>query len=125
MGYASTAEGQIKITPPLNHQELKGLPDLGGQFEAEVELIIEESEVETENGTLISRTAEVIRPADEDEGQKRYDTDQQLGKIVNAYPRHLFNGYFEFLGEDGERWRTVIKDSVITTNVQPELRWPE
>lgn len=125
MGYESTAEGQIKIDPPLNHQELKGLPDLGGRFAAEIYLEIEEAEVETQHGTLISRTASLIRPVDGNASQKRYDTDGHLNKIIAAYPDHTFTGYFEFLGEDGDRWRTVVKDGEVIEYVKPELRWPE
>jgi hypothetical protein len=125
MGYTSTAEGVIKISPPLSHQDLKGVPDFIGDDEAEVELVITEAEVETDQGTLINRQASVVRPKDEGEDWKRYYTDNQLQTLVAAFPGHEFHGYFEFLGEDGERWRTVLKGREVHEYVRPELRWPE
>lgn len=125
MGYTSTCEGEIKISPPLNHQELKALPDLEEPYGAEIELVIEESEEETSGGTLITRKATAIRPRDEGENWKRYYTTDQLKAIVEAYPHHVFTGYFEFLGEDGDRWRTVIKNGKVIDDVKPKLEWPE
>lgn len=125
MGYTSTAKGVFLITPPLNHQDLKRLPDLTEPYGAEIELDIEESELETQSGTLISRKARTVRPLNGDEDYKRYDTATQLQALMDAFPHHIFTGYFEFLGEDGERWRTLVKNGQVIDNVKPELRWPE
>ena len=125
MGYTSTAEGEIKISPPLCHWELRALPDLGQPYGEELDLVIRTLEVEEDTGTLVTKFASVVRPLDGDSNLKRYNTADQLKVLVKAFPEHNFSGYFEFLGEDGERWRTVMKDGRVIDNVKPELRWPE
>ena len=125
MGYSSTAEGEIDIYPPLTHQELKNLPDLSQPYGEEIELVITEVVLAEDYGDLVSRAAFKVVPVSGQEEWKRYYTADQLKTLVAAFPDHTFTGYFEFLGEDGERWRTVIRDGEVIDNVQPELRWPE
>ena len=43
---------------------------------------------------------------------------------MTAFPDHEFSGYLEFLGEDGERWRYVVKGREVM-EIKPELAWPE
>lgn len=127
MGYTSTCEGEFRIVPPLTHQETKKLFSLMDQLAsgyAEIKVSNRERVTETDEGDMISFEAYAIKPKNGSSEWKRYDTDQQVQKIVTAFPGHTYEGHFEFLGEDGDRWRIVVRNGKVT-EIHPKLTWPE
>lgn len=133
MGYYSTGEGQFTITPPLNGKELRGLPNfertadteqtLGYGPEVKVE-VREDTTYNDDGSETIRRTGTSVVLEYDGLSAKNYYTKEQLQALVNEYPGHQFEGYFEFVGEDGERWREIVKDRKVI-EVKPEMRWPE
>lgn len=130
MGYASTVDGAIQISPPLSHREVKLFPEMrlksGSKYleDAEIALIVRTDIIETDDGQILRQSAEIIEPMEGNSSWKRSHSQQQLQTVVDTYPDHEFSGLFEFLGEDGKLWRLVIKGREVV-KIRPEITWPD
>ncbi len=132
MGYYSDWEGEITITPPIPWKDIKDsvwLPEkvrnYSGNYENRDLCFRTDGEVvETDQGTLIKKEAVAVVVAYAEHG-KNYHVVENLQDILNAHPDHHFTGFFEALGEDGERWRVVITSKRQALSIAPELVWPE
>lgn len=125
MGYYSTVTGEIAIIPPLSWKEIKDSPLLPhDEQRQDAKLALEESTVDTEDGTLIRRNAPRIVPATDD-SYKAYDVVGAVQEIVNAFPGHTYTGYLQGEGEENDdMWRVYVKDGK-AIEVKPEITWPE
>lgn len=129
MGYTSSATGTITITPPLRWGDIKDSPYLPGRVNhddnwRDVAYVVAETTVDTDHGRLTTEVATGIGPVDPDESMKRYAFVAQLQELVSAHPDRTFTGAVEFLGEDGERWRHVVRGGQVVEQ-KPRLVWPD
>ena len=126
MGYTTTVNGEIDITPPLSWQEIKASPfapnDTHGDYN--VRLRIDETSIDTDDGTLLRRSAPALVPAWE-EAFKAYHLVEHVQTAIDAFPGHLFSGRLECEGEDtGDLWRVVVRDGR-AVKVEPRIVWPD
>ena len=127
MGYYSDWEGEITITPPIPWKDIKDShfrPTPAYQSQVNLQFSVTEEAKELEEGTFYRKVATAVVVSHPSESKNYYVT-QNLQEILNAHPGHQFTGYFEAVGEDGERWRVVITSDRIATEIKPELVWPE
>lgn len=128
MGYYTSVEGEITITPPLTYVEFKDSPfnPKGTEYDdrMDVKLRIVEETIDTDEGQLIRRTApEVI--AASGEAYKAYYLVEHVQKLIDNHPDHQFTGRLECNGEEsGDLWRCVIRDGR-AVKVEPQLIWPD
>lgn len=128
MGYYTTVDGEITITPPLTWTELKDSP-FNPESEAhdprlDVKLRIDEEQVDTEEGPLLRRTAGALVPAWEGRA-KYYSLVEHTQKLMDALPGRTFSGRLECEGEEpGDLWRIVIRDGR-AVKVEPQIVWPD
>lgn len=126
MGYYSTVSGEIKISPPLNHQEIKKIPTKSstawrdGSWDLKV--IVVEEMVDTPEGELIKRYADTVKSAYED-SYKAYYVKQNLQELIDLFPGHEFTGALTAVGEDGDMWGVAVNDGV-AVDVKPTITWP-
>lgn len=128
MGYYSTVTGEIAIIPPIPWKILKDsplLPGSRGRKDRDASLRIEETTVDTDDGTLIRRVGAGIVPG-WDDSYKAYDLINHVQEIVDAFPGHTYAGYLHVEGrEEGiDIWRVYVKDGR-AVEVRPEITWPE
>lgn len=128
MGYYTSVEGAISITPPLAWNEIKDNPfnPKSTQYDdgMDVKLRITEETVDTDEGQLIRRTAATVIPASS-ESYKAYYLVEHLQKLIDKHPGHTFTGRLECNGEEaGDLWRCVVRDGR-AVKVTPQLVWPE
>lgn len=131
MGYYTNLHGEISIVPPLPwadfkdsgflpEQPYKSWPKNG----ACIKLLVEEDEVETSMGVMITKSAIAVVPVDDQ--TKAYDIETELQALVNSTNReHQFNGFIEGEGEDNDdMWRLYVKDRKVI-RVRPTITWPD
>ena len=127
MGYTTTVDGEIDITPPLSWQEIKTSPfapndTTHGDFN--VRLRIDETSIDTEDGALLRRCAPALVPAWE-EAFRAYNLVEHVQAAIDAFPGHVFSGRLECEGENaGDLWRVVVRDGR-AVKVQPRIVWPD
>jgi hypothetical protein len=81
MGYYSTVEGRIEITPPLSVRAVAGSPYLNSDFCLKYE--VSETREEVPEGTLIREQVVAIVPSFEDQ-MKAYALKDDLKEMVEA-----------------------------------------
>ena len=124
MGTYSRFEGRIEIDPPLPWGLIKGSPSYPGpNFRSDVRLVIEQEEIDTEDGVTLKRRAVAIEPATED-STKGYYTTQHIQAIVDLAGLRTFRGYIEARSEEGDLWRVKVVGGV-ATEVLPVITWPD
>lgn len=129
MGYYTSVEGEITITPPLAWSEFKDSPFNSASLDTfdgmkNIKLRIDEETVETDEGHLVRRTATALVPA-WGESAKYYYLVDHVQAAIDAFPGHTFTGRLECSGEDaGDLWRVVIRGGR-AVKVQPQLIWPD
>lgn len=128
MSQEITVRGELTIQPPLNHREisiLRGLTDKAtqGRLDRDVYIAVQETEVDTEDGVLIWRTASKVKARPNNYASGLY---KGLNQIAAALPDRTFGGYLECQdkGGDGEHWRIVVRNG-IARDIYPELVWPD
>lgn len=129
MSYPAYVTGRITITPPLAHADLSEHPSLmtpdgvvaqGRQARCRQAWVdTSETSVETEQGTLISRTGGEIEAYDDTESPRWLEEDVQ--EIVSAWPDRKYGGYLELHFTDGLE-RIIVRDGTAKT-IQPVLTW--
>jgi hypothetical protein len=124
MGTYSRFTGRIEIDPPLPWGLIKDSPSYpGSNFRSDVRLVIEQNEIDTEEGVTIRRRAVAIEPATED-STKGYYTTQHVQAIVDLAGLRTFRGYIEAISEEGDRWRVKVAGG-IAIEVVPTITWPD
>lgn len=128
MGYSVSITGEIDITPPLPWGRIKGSPFLpdearkgGGK---DVKFRIEQTDRETDEGTLTVRSATALMPTWTDDARARRLV-EEVQEVIDAHPGHEFTGRFDCAGErPGDLWRVEIHDRR-AVKVQPRIVWPD
>jgi len=137
MGYVTHLSGELTIQPPLTYGELRDQRSwltFKQDDHSYRSLCLEttESEVETPDGRLLSRTSSTVRVFDLGDG--RYGPDDvatDIAALVNAFPDHVFTGRIHYEGEEnGDLAKIIVDfDAEHTAHsvriVRPEIRWPE
>lgn len=130
MGYNTSVSGEITITPPLTWNEIKASPfePVGrGQYCAiDIDLVlrIEETSVDTDEGTLVRRTGTALVMRQIDEYRAR-NLVEQVQQCIDLFPGHTFTGRLDCEGEENaDMWRVVIRDGR-AVRVEPRIVWPD
>ena len=124
MGTYSRFTGRIEIDPPLPWGLIKDNPAYPGpNFASDVRLVIEQNEIDTEDGVVIRRRAVAIEPATEG-STKGYYTTQHIQSIVDLAGLRTFRGHIEAISEEGDRWRVKVVGHY-AIEVQPVITWPD
>jgi hypothetical protein len=126
MGYYTRASGELEIQPSLTWTEIKDTPFLVNDNDNDNLWIVdvEEEQEDVEGGLLIHRRGTAVVPRYGDESRKYYDAETDLNQLVQTFPGHEFIGYFELVGEDGERSRLKVINGRVK-RFEPRLVWPE
>jgi hypothetical protein len=127
MGYYTSFSGEISIEPPLTWAEIRNsewLPDIAINKNHSVKLRIEETTVETDEGTMTRRSALAVVPLS-DSQYKGYNVIEDVQALIAKHSGHQFSGRFDCEGEDaGDLWRLVVRDNRVT-KVEPQIVWPD
>ncbi len=127
MGTLSRYDGRIDIDPPLPWSLIKDSPSYArAGFNSDVRLVIEQDEIDTEDGFTIKRRAVAIVPASED-SFKGYDMVAHVQAVVDLAREGghdaKFSGYIEAVSEEGDRWRIAVVHGQ-AREFLPTLTWP-
>ncbi|MBA4865966.1 hypothetical protein H1V43_32405 [Streptomyces sp. PSKA54] len=130
MGYITRVTGEFGITPPLTWTEIKSSPfepvGRGAYCAIDIDLAlrVEETSVDTEEGTLVRRTASALVMPYIDEYRAR-DLIEQVQRCLDLFPGHTFTGRLECEGEENtDLWRVVIRDGR-AVRIEPRIVWPD
>lgn len=124
MGYYSTIEGRLDISPPVPLRTLAGTSYLESDFCLKYE--VAESREEVDGGTLLRENIVAIVPSWEDQ-MKAYSLKDDLIEMVAELDKagSTCSGELIRVGEgqgDVERFRA--NGGIVTSEVA-ELRWPD
>lgn len=133
MGYYSSMEGTITVTPvpsptKLDVKKLKTNSQMDWALEC-IKIVAEkDSTTEVEpDGTEVTRTKVVSVQLDAcgDRDHKHYYVNEGLQALVDHFGRDReYKGYFELKGEDNEMWRFVVINGEVK-EIKPTITWPE
>lgn len=121
MGYYTTVTGEIIIDPPLNYREIKEWEENdqhNPNYWRSIRLVVNEEKVDTDQGLLISKSADSIVSTSEDQS-KHYYIQENLQELVDLFgEKHSFFGYLEGHGEEaGDIWiLRVHREKAVQTN---------
>lgn len=129
MGYITRFDGEIVAKPPITWRELRDTEWIKDDAYP-VRIVLEEVEVDTDDGVTISRFGSCIRPSQYD--MKGYDFEDQVREIVRRFAftssgeQRSFTGVIEGAGEESpDLWRLYVTKDQEVLKVSPELVWPE
>lgn len=133
MGYYSSMEGTITVTPvpsptKLDVKKLKTNSHMEWALEC-IEIKAEKESTTTvePDGTEVTRTKVVSVQLDAcgSSDHKHYYIAEGLQALVDHFGRdRKYEGYFEFRGEDGDQWRFVVVNGEVK-EIKPTITWPE
>ncbi|MFE4718369.1 DUF6205 family protein [Streptomyces sp. NPDC056728] len=130
MSYTTHVRGEFTIEPPLTWNEIKASPfePVGrgkcGTVDIDLDLRIEETSVDTDEGTLVRRTGTALVMREIDEYRER-NLVAQVQQCIELFPGHTFTGRLECEGEENtDLWRVVIRDGR-AVRVEPRIVWPD
>lgn len=128
MGYITHVRGEFTITPPLAWPEIKDSPfsplSPAGDNRLELVLRIDEETVDTDDGTLLRRTASALVMVEIDEYRAHHLLDV-VQRAVDSFPGHTFTGRLECEGEENtDIWRVIVRGHR-AVKVQPRIVWPD
>jgi hypothetical protein len=129
MGYYTSIQGQITISPPLTWREIKGSPfvvlaaDLLPARDCKLRVVQEERD--TDEGTLISKYADAIVCSYDDQ-IKAYTIEAHLQELLDLHGEgHTFSGHLDAEGEEaGDLWRLAVRDGR-AVRIEPRIVWPD
>jgi hypothetical protein len=125
-GSKTRLSGAITITPPLTHEELRGLPAMIGPSAVTYDITTTKHEINTVHGPrrYFNRTASRIVPTDPDGPVRtRCDIESDVQRHVALFPGREFTGYISAQDEEtGDVWQLHIRDGqvVLDGQVEPE-----
>lgn len=129
MGYTTRFHGQIDIEPPIPWGQIRDCPFLpeisrGYGSGRDLMFVVEETERDTDDGTVIVRSAVAVVSTWEDEA-RGYHMVEHLQELVDTFPEHDFVGRLDCEGADpGDLWRLTVKDGR-AVRVDPRIVWPD
>lgn len=128
MGYATRVDGEFEITPPLTWQEFKDSRfaphNIESSYEPSLVLRVDEDSVDTEEGTLLRRTATALVMREIDE-YRAYSLLDEVQEAVDAFPGRTWTGRLDCEGEENtDLWRVYVRDGK-AVKVEPRIVWPE
>jgi hypothetical protein len=128
MGYNTDVRGTIAIVPPIPWGQIADSPFLPlnarNRDDRDVMFVITEEAVETDDGTLVRRSATGIVSTWEDDC-RAYNLIEHVQEVMDAHPDHEFVGRFDCEGaENGDLWRCEIVDR-LAVKVKPRIVWPD
>jgi hypothetical protein len=120
-------EGEFTIEPPLEWHEFKDsrfAPDHHiDRWNPDLELVVDEEAVDTDQGPLLKRTAAVLRIREMDEYREN-KLEKTVQEAFDAFPGHTFTGFLYGEGEDNpDMWRIVVRGNR-AIRVTPRIIWP-
>lgn len=93
-------------------------------MDIDLDLRVEESSVDTDEGTLVRRTgtAFVMRHIDE---YRARDLVEQVQRCIDLFPGHTFTGRLDCEGDENtDLWRVVVRDGR-AVRIEPRIIWPD
>ncbi|MFB6955519.1 DUF6205 family protein [Streptomyces sp. NPDC056309] len=131
MGYTTHVRGEFTIEPPLTWNEIKNSPfdhaaNPRNYLAEDIDLFlrVEETSVDTAEGTLVRRTGTALAMREIDEYRER-NLVQQVQRCIDAFPGHTFTGRLECEGEENtDIWRVIVRDGR-AVRVEPRIVWPD
>jgi len=105
VGYTARFSGRITITPPLSWAELRNSPGLG-----DLRILVHEDVTDHVLGQHRVLTGTAIVAA-HDFPYGGYAMLSELEALASTHCRkHIFSGFIEAAGDEGDRWRLTIRD---------------
>jgi hypothetical protein len=127
MGYVTRFNGEITITPPIPWGQIKDspfLPDAAKTGGKDIMFRIDQVERDTDDGTLIVRSAVALVSTWDDEA-RGYNIVEHVQQVVDAHPGHEFGGRLDCYGEEtGDLWRLEVRGRR-AVRVEPRIVWPD
>lgn len=130
MGYYSTMSGELTISPPLTWGQFKdsefreGSEASRGTYPC-VKFRVEQETIESDTGRTEVITAVAVEP-ESGESRKLYYLEEEVQRLVDAYPGHTFTGEFLIEGEEAlDVWKLVVDDQRKVRQVHPRIVWPD
>lgn len=121
MGYLARFSGEITITPPLTWADFTRLQRPGLQ---DLRIRLHEEVTDTDEGQNRVITGVAVAPGTS-EPFAGYDMVAELQSLVDTYGHsHQFSGHIEATGEEGDRWRLLVRDGH-AVQVYPRIVWPD
>jgi len=127
MSYEITLTGEIQIEPPLSWRDVQGsvFLEINAQHSKtgrQLRFVIEETQVETNEGTLIRKEAVALVPTFSNYGSPE-TMQKHLQELVNAFPERIYTGRIDAEGEvNGDMWRLKVVNEVARV-FRPEIVW--
>jgi len=119
MGYEYRTNGEISIEPPLTWGEISKSP-YSDPDRRGLRLEIDEERVDTPDGVLMRRTAELVAASDVYRGDLAAD----LTKLIQHFPGHTFDGWIDCYGEEpGDIQRVGVVNGQVVCQVA-RIVWP-
>ena len=116
MGYRARFTGEITISPPLTW------PELGKQsLQNDLRIELRQEVTDTDTGQVTVITGVAVKAASPSSGYKMLDELQALLGVYGG--THQFTGHIEAVGEEGDRWRLLVRDGK-AVQVYPQIIWP-
>jgi hypothetical protein len=131
--YPSRLDGEIEIDPPLRWSEFRGFRFAEGAASdyPDVELRVEETREERDEGTVIVKTATAIIP-EQQGGDRHYEVQEQIARAVAVFnqPDRTWSGWIRYFGaDDGDvRRYGVLPDEagyLAVVEQKANLVWPD
>lgn len=128
MGYVTYVTGEFAITPPLTWNEFKDSKfaphNATSRHEPSLLFRVAEDSVDTDEGTLLRRTATALVMRQIDEYRER-GLVAEVQEAIDAFPGREWTGWLECEGEENtDMWRVVIRDGR-AIRVEPRIVWPD
>jgi len=129
MGYTTTFDGEITISPAIPWGDIKDSPFLPENATADrngrdLKFRIVEEPVDTPDGRLYRRSAVALVTTWEDEA-RGYSIVEHLQEAVDAFPGHTFGGRMDCRGAvSPDMWRLEVHNRK-AVKVVPTITWPD
>ena len=127
MGYTTSFNGELTITPPLTFTELEAIPfreDRAKDKRLDVKVRVDEETVTTPDGVLTRRTGVALLTTWEDE-MRGYDIVENVQLFLDTHPGHTLTGRMDAEGEQAaDLWRLEIQHGR-AVKVTPRIVWPD
>jgi Family of unknown function (DUF6205) len=126
MSYETTLTGEIEITPPLLWRDIQDSVFLEknaqGKLGRQLCFIVEQTQVETDEGTLHRKEAVALKPTYGNYGNPEF-MQKHLQELVDAFPERIFRGRIEGNGEENvDMWRLKVVNGVARI-FRPDIIW--
>lgn len=128
--YPSRLEGEIEIDPPLRWSEFRNFRFADDSHDGEIELRVDETREERDEGTVIVKTATAIIP-EQNGSDRHYEVKEQLARAVAAFnqPGRTWSGWIRYFGaDDGDIRRYGVLHEVggylAVVEEHADLVWP-